>query len=134
MKKILALVLLVPSIVLATCTETTPNSNTTQVVCSGQAEAAPSAATDGRSIASAKGVSFFITSSANMTSNGTFAVWFYSPTSGTWSRNYDLTITVPATTTAFTVQGFQVTVPEGRIDIRSVDAGAVTTTALIVTR
>ena len=142
MKKILliALAVAVAGVIpaynaLATCTVTQTNATNTVNSCTATTEAGPTLATDGRSIAGAKGVSVAVVSTGAMTAGGTLAAWTYWPQASQgsqWVRTPDLDLTASAATNQ-SWSGLVVTVPVGRIDYRPSALGANNTLVYIST-
>ena len=139
MKKILliALAVAVAGVIpaynaLATCTVAQTNATNTVNSCTATTEAGPTLATDGRSIAGAKGVSVAVVSTGAMTAGGTLAAWTYWPQASQWVRNPDLDL-VAAAATNQTWTALVVPVPVGRIDYRPSALGANNTLIYIST-
>jgi len=100
MKKILALLLLLPGMAFATCTWTSYGGTVKGVCTTGTEVGTQLAATDGIPVSSARG--FFIAASADSgqtLQNGTLQAWLYNSTIAGWVRVFDLDLSLSGSTT-----------------------------------
>ncbi len=117
----------------ATCTYSAGvDSNTTIASCNTTTEAAPTLATEGKSLSKTTGFSVMATASANMTAGGQLQAYLYNSDAAQWVRSPDLDVTIASAATNQAWSGFVVTVPKGRVDYRPSGIGAVNSSIYIV--
>ena len=99
MKKILALLLLLPGMAFATCTWTSYGS-AVKGVCTTGTESNSLGATDGIPVGTIKGFAVFANADTGQTlQNGTLQAYVYNANFGLWSRVSDLDLVLSTSTT-----------------------------------